>query len=101
MSTTASDTAAIEAVLNDFLDPETGRSVRQMDQIQGLALEDGCLSLTLALTTHSAPLWEETRAELVDLFKKRCPDLKKIEIHLAEHARPPEKSAKLGSRPRA
>ena len=58
--------AAIEAVLAEFKDPETGRSVVEMEQVRDRAVgRRDQLSLTLALTTHSAPLWKETQAELV------------------------------------
>ena len=57
--------AAVQGVLAEFKDPETGRSVVEMGQIHDVRLAGDSLSLTLALTTHSSPLWKETQAELV------------------------------------
>jgi hypothetical protein len=51
------DEAAVRGVLADFKDPETGRSVTQMDQVRDLRVTEDRVSLTLALSTHSAPLW--------------------------------------------
>ena len=58
------DEATIRAALNTFLDPETGQSVMQTGQVRDIAVDSGKLSLTLALTTHSAPLWDATKQQL-------------------------------------
>jgi ATP-binding protein involved in chromosome partitioning len=86
----------IDEILTAFPDPETGRSAIALGQIRDVALDDGRLSLTLGLTTYSAPLWEETRADLKDQLTERCPNLAGIEIRIAEHARPAEKIGEIG-----
>jgi ATP-binding protein involved in chromosome partitioning len=88
--------AAVEAVLKEFKDPETGRSVVELGQVSDLRLDDGRLSLTLALTTHSAALWEQTRAELGTLLRQRFADLKGVTVDLAVHHRPPTKLGEIG-----
>ena len=50
------DQAAVMAALGEFKDPETGRSVTQMEQVRDVQVDGDALSLTLALTTHSAAL---------------------------------------------
>jgi ATP-binding protein involved in chromosome partitioning len=89
--------SAIEAVLAQFKDPETGRSVVEMGQVHDLQLDEATksLSLTLALATHSAPLWKETQAELVELLRCRFPDVNS-RVDLAVHERPPQKLGQLG-----
>ena len=52
---------AVEQILEAFPDPESGRSVMRMEQVHALHLSDDQLSVTLGLTTYSAPLWKETR----------------------------------------
>jgi ATP-binding protein involved in chromosome partitioning len=86
----------IEAVLREFPDPETGRSVRQMDQVRDIRLDGDRLSLTLALTTHSAPLWEETQKELEVVLRRRLPEVREIRIQVVEHERLPEKLGQIG-----
>jgi ATP-binding protein involved in chromosome partitioning len=90
------DPAAITKVLADFKDPETGRSVTQMDQVRDIRATGDELSLTLALTTHSAPLWQEAKSSLEQFLRSRIPDVRTINVNLAVHARPPQKIGSIG-----
>jgi ATP-binding protein involved in chromosome partitioning len=96
MSQNSIDRAAVMAVLAEFKDPETGRPVTQLDQVRDLAVAGEALSLTLALTTHSAPLWQETKAELEQLLRSKFPQLKQVTVNLAVHSRPPQKLGTVG-----
>ena len=87
--------AALRAALARFQDPETGRSITQLDQVHQLRLEDGRASITLGLTTWAAPLWEETGVELEDWLKNQFPGLQ-VTVAVAEHSRPPEKMGQTG-----
>ena len=87
--------AALRAALARFQDPETGRSVTQLNQVHQLLLEDGRASITLGLTTWAAPLWEATAAELADSLKSQFPGLQVL-VAVAEHRRPPEKMGQVG-----
>ena len=88
--------AAVQAVLAEFKDPETGRSVVETDQVRDVRLAGRSLSLSLALTTHSAPLWQETQAELAQLLRDRLPELADVQVQLAVHHRPPVKLGQMG-----
>lgn len=92
------DLAAINAALADFPDPETGRSAQRLDQIRDVQLSGQNLKLTLALTTWSAPLWQETKADLERALRSRFSDLRDIEINLAVHERRPEPLGQIGLR---
>jgi ATP-binding protein involved in chromosome partitioning len=81
--------SSIRNFLSRFQDPETGRSVVQLQQIHGLKLEGNSLSVTLGLTTWSAPLWAETRQELAGLLSKEFPGLD-VSVEVIEHFRPAE-----------
>ena len=87
--------SAIREVLAQFKDPETGRSTLQMGQVHQLKFEGDWLEITLGLTTWSAPLWEETRAELAALLKQHYPGLK-TSVELAVHERKPELLGEIG-----
>lgn len=90
------DNKTVETVLRDFKDPETGRDVVVMEQVGEIEIQDGRLSLTLALTTHSAPLWEETRAALEALLAERLPQLSGVDVRLAVHERPASPIGQIG-----
>jgi ATP-binding protein involved in chromosome partitioning len=87
--------AAVVAALAEFKDPETGRSITKLEQVHALQLADQRLSVTLGLTTWSAPLWEQTRRELVEHLKKSFPNLD-VEVQIAVHQRKPEKIGEIG-----
>ncbi len=90
------DSAAVMTALADFADPETGRGVVEMEQVRDVRLDGPALSLTLALTTHSAPLWNETRDQMAKLLRASFPQLAKVEIRLAVHDRPAQKLGQIG-----
>jgi ATP-binding protein involved in chromosome partitioning len=92
----AASPADIERVLAEFKDPETGRSVWETGQIHDLKVSGGRLSLVLALSTHSAVLWQETRQELIALLKSRFSGLTDVNVELAVHDRPPVKLGQVG-----
>jgi ATP-binding protein involved in chromosome partitioning len=89
-----SEADVLEAI-TAFNDPETGRSVVQLDQIHKLEIKDENLAITLGLTTWSAPLWEETRLALISLIKKHFPNIK-VTVDLEVHQRKPEKMGEIG-----
>ena len=90
--------AAIEAVLAEFKDPETGRGVVEMDQIHDLRFDEATksLSLTLALATHSAPLWNETQAELAAIAPAPISRHQRAQVNWPCMSVPPEKLGQMG-----
>jgi len=92
----ATDRAAIEAVLSEIPDPETGKNLLQMEQVRDIQLADGSLKLSLGLTTFSGPLWDDVRDDLRQTLQARCPDLANVEVELVEHHRAPDKLGEIG-----
>ena len=90
------DHSAVTATLDTLLDPETGRSVVQMEQVSDVVVDGDTLRLKLALTTHAAPLWQETKAAAEKLLREQLPSLQTIQVDLAVHPRPPEKLGEVG-----
>lgn len=88
--------ADVEKVLAEFQDPETGRSVTQMEQVRDVKVNGDKLSLTLNLTTYAAPLKEETRQDLIELLKVKLPALSQIDVELGTHVRPPQRIGEIG-----
>jgi ATP-binding protein involved in chromosome partitioning len=96
--------AEVLSALNDFPDPETGRGVVQLEQVRDVRVEQvrdergggAKLRLTLALTTHSAPLWNETRADCIERLRQKFPAISEVQVDLAVHSRPPAKLGEIG-----
>ena len=89
------DVAAIKKTLETLKDPETGRSVVTMEQVHDIVAADGKISVKLGLTTHSAPLWNETIQEAETILKTAYPD-QEIAVERTIHNRPPEKIGEIG-----
>src|SRR5687768_193999 len=88
--------ADLQAAVADFKDPETGRPAAGMNQIRDLKLEGSAASLTLALTTHSAPIATETQQRLADYVRARLPGLTAVNVQLATHERPAPPVGQIG-----
>jgi ATP-binding protein involved in chromosome partitioning len=96
MSEKAPTIADLEKAVSDFKDPETGLAAAGQTQIRDLAISGSKASLTLALSTHSAPLWPETRERLADFIRARLPSLSDVKINHSVHDRPPGKLGQVG-----
>jgi ATP-binding protein involved in chromosome partitioning len=87
---------AVRRALDEFTDPETGRSVVQLGQIHRLDVDGDRVAVTLGLTTYSAPLWKETEAQLVEHLRARFPSLAGVRVSIEPHLRPAEKMGEVG-----
>ena len=96
MAAASIDVAQVQAAVADFKDPETGRSALQLEQIRDIQPSGDSLSLTLALTTHSAPLWADTRTSLEELLRRKLPQLRSVTVKHEVQARPPQKLGEIG-----
>jgi len=90
------DQPAVETVLAEFRDPETGRPLTGAGQIHDLRLDATSLEVTVGLSTHVAPLWEKTREQIARQLDTSFPSLSQITVRIAPHARPAEKLGELG-----
>ncbi len=90
--------STVEAALKDFYDPETGRSALANDQIRDIEIDGDTLSLKLGLTTHSAPLWEDTTSSLQRHLQAKIPQLSKITVDRTEFDRVPHALGEIGLR---
>jgi ATP-binding protein involved in chromosome partitioning len=89
---------SVNAALKELRDPETGRDVITMGQVRDVSVDAaaGRATLTLELTSHSAPLRNDVVQEAEQLLKRRVPELREVRIQLAEHVRPPRGAGPLG-----
>jgi len=87
---------AVLQALDEFPDPESGRSVVRLEQVHGLKLNGSRVEVTLGLTTFSAPLWAETEADLVRHLRSRLPEAAEVRVTVEPHHRPAEKIGEVG-----
>ena len=86
----------IEAAWSGLIDPETGRSVVEMEQLRDVKIDGNRIDVALGLTTWAAPLWEEMRLEAERLLRENLPAKTEVSVRIVEHARPPEKIGQIG-----
>lgn len=96
MDNTPITQSTVEQALQDFVDPETGRSLKQLDQIREITADDSNIEVHIGLTTYSAPLWEETRQKLAQQLKTKFPNCANINVEVEEFNRPAEPIGEIG-----
>lgn len=90
------DVAAVEKELAGLADPETGRNVVEMGQVSEIEVADDRLSVTLGLTTHSAPLWKDTCHDAEQRLRAAFPQAQDVLINMKVHERPAAKLGEIG-----
>jgi len=95
MSTTPTP-AAVEAILADVADPETGRPLAATGQVVSVAADAAAIAVTVGLTTHSAIRWNATRARIEELVRSRFPGIANVSVAVVAHDRPPTKLGQIG-----
>ncbi|MEX0671468.1 MAG: Mrp/NBP35 family ATP-binding protein [Pirellulales bacterium] len=94
--TTTPTPAAVEAVLADVADPETGRPLTTMGQVVSVAADPAAIAVTIGLTTHSAIRWSVTRARIEELIRAKFPQVATVSVAVVPHDRPPTKLGQIG-----
>ncbi len=88
--------AKLRNSLADIRDPETGRSIAKTDQIGDLRVEDGALTCTIKLSTHSWPLRLQFQERVSEHLRGQAPELTTIKINFEELERPPAPLGQIG-----
>ena len=96
MSDSALDRQQVEEILKNFPDPETGRKLWQLDQVRNLEVVGNEIKVTIALTSYSAPLWQETREQLAEQLRTKLPSNPTVSLEIVPHHRPAEPIGTLG-----
>ncbi len=84
------DPAAVDAILADFPDPETGRDLKTMGQVRDVEIGGDRVNVTMALTTWAAPVWSDARQDLIDRLRAALPSSAQVGVEIVEHRRPAE-----------
>jgi ATP-binding protein involved in chromosome partitioning len=61
-----------------------------------VAIDGNRVSATIVLTSYSAPLWEDTRQQLIDELRAKLPGGSEVTIKIVEHSRPAEPLGGIG-----
>lgn len=96
MNTGSTALEHVQSALANFPDPETGRSALKMEQIRDIEIKGEELSLTLALTSHSAAIREDVQKALEQEIQQQLPAYKQVTIQLATHDRPATALGQVG-----
>lgn len=96
MSEPTIDETQVKQVLQALKDPETGRNVVELGQVQDVQVSPSEIKLSLGLTTHSAPLWKTTTAKAEELLRAAFPQVAKVDVSHTLHVRRPEKIGEIG-----
>ncbi len=88
--------AAVDNILQNFADPETGRGLKQMDQVVDVSIDGEQLEVTIGLTSYSAPLWEDTRERLTEELQAKLPGKAQVQVKIVEHDRPAQPIGGIG-----
>ena len=86
----------IRGTLADLTDPESGRLLSDMGQLGEVAVTEKKIALDVALTTHSAILWRQTRGRIEERLRTAFPDISDVQITVTPHERPPTKIGQVG-----
>lgn len=89
---------AVRGALSDFPDPETGRSVTNLDQLGAVEVRGADVRLDLGLTSWSAPLHEETARRCEARLRAKLPSLGEVRIAVVDHDRKPSQIGQIGLR---
>ena len=96
MADTPLDPTLIDDTLQKFADPETGRSLKQLDQIKKVAIEGNRLEIEIGLTSYAAPLWEESREQLEQQLRTKLGSHAKLTVRIVPHERPAQPIGEIG-----
>lgn len=93
---TSPTTAAIEAILATVSDPESGRPLTATGQVVSVAADATAIAVAVGLTSHSAILWNATRARIEELIRTAFPHVMNVSVEVVPHDRPPPKLGQIG-----
>jgi ATP-binding protein involved in chromosome partitioning len=95
MSMLSNETA--RSIIGDHPDPESGRPLDSMGQLQEVKVEGSVITATIALTSHSLPIAREVTDAIAAKLVAAAPG-SQVTIHVVDHPRPPARLGQIGLR---
>lgn len=92
----------LQKILADFRDPETGRTLAEMDQLSDVTIAGGVVRANLKLGTHSAPIADEVTESLRERIRSECgPDVTEVQLMPTVEAIPIPSIGQIGLKARS
>jgi ATP-binding protein involved in chromosome partitioning len=88
--------AAVHSFIDDLKDPETGRPLGELGQVLDVKVDGSRIEVTLGLTTHSAPIWDEVVEKAKDSLRAAFPEATQVDVARKVFERPAEKLGTIG-----
>lgn len=96
MNTRQPTVEAVNSVVQDITDPETGRSIIRTKQLYDTIIEKDSIQLNIGLTSHSSPIRNRFTEHVRQTLSQRFPECRSIEVRLIEHNRPVPEIGQIG-----
>ncbi|TWU57802.1 Mrp/NBP35 family ATP-binding protein [Rubripirellula reticaptiva] len=88
---------SVRAAIESHPDPESGRPIGSMDQIQDITVDGNATVVTIGLTSHSAPIADEVAEAIESKIVAAIPGTE-VQIKIVDHKRPPARLGQIGLR---
>ncbi len=88
---------SVRSIIGEHPDPETGRSLESMGQIQSVNVDGSSITAAIALTSHSAPIAAEVTEAIESKLVAAAPG-SNVSITIVPHNRPPARIGQIGLR---
>lgn len=88
---------AVRDAIADHPDPETGRPIDSMGQIKSVVVDGDRVTVTIGLTSHSAPIADELADTLESKIVAALPGTS-VTIRIVDHQRPPARVGQIALR---
>ena len=86
----------VEQILQTIPDPETGRKLWQLDQIRDCTVEGNQIRVTVALTSYTAPLWQDTKQLITEKLQTGLAGSPEVHVEIVSCERPAEPVGNIG-----
>ncbi len=96
MSAANIDREQVESALKTIADPETGRPLAQLDQLRNISIQGNEIEVSIALTSYSAPLWQDTRERITEQLQTTLPGNPAVTVEIVSLDRPAEPIGGIG-----
>jgi ATP-binding protein involved in chromosome partitioning len=87
---------AIQTILSELRDPETGRPLGKTKQIESIRVDGERVVCKLGLSTHSWPIRDEFTERVEEAIKTKLPGVAAVEVQLSPFERPPVPIGQIG-----
>jgi ATP-binding protein involved in chromosome partitioning len=89
---------AVENLVGQFQDPETGRKIAATNQLYSIDVNENRISVTVGMTSHCEPIRTDVQAAWEEKLKTAFPNAASIQLLIERHQRKPLAVGQIGLR---